>query len=102
MMGSEDLFQAASAPGGDHLLPYGAPGQPALGVDAPSTLHKRIRGGCYRCSQSREFATPSGGGHRVELHRLSDRPPEFGPAGDRIPAVARCGFGIPLGSSPPG
>jgi hypothetical protein len=94
--------QTRTSQGGDHLLPYGAPGPSALGGGASSALFDSIRRECFACGASRQFATPSGGSHRIDLHRVSDGSPESGPAGERIPAVTRCGFGIPPASFPPG
>jgi hypothetical protein len=102
IVSSAYFSQTTASQGGYHLLPYGAPGPPALGGDASSTPFNGVRRGCFHCCQSRQFATTPAGCHRVDLHRLSDSSPESGPAGDRIPGVARCGFGIPPASFLPG
>jgi hypothetical protein len=102
MLPGEDVSQATASQAGYHLHPYGDPGLPALGGDASSTPFNGVRRECFNCCQPRQFATASAGCHRVDLRRLSVRSPESGPAVDRIPGIARCGFGIPPASFLPG
>ena len=99
---NECLPWTAACAGGGYLLPYCAPGACTLAGDVSSTRSNGLRWRRFIRSQSREFATPTGGRHRADLRRLSDDPAQSGPAGDRIPAVARSGFSSPPASFLPG
>jgi hypothetical protein len=96
------LLQTTASQGSNYLLPYGASGQSALRGDASSTLFDGAGWRRFTCDLSRELATSSGGGHRNDLHHLPNGAAESGPAGDRIPGVARCGFNISPASFLPG
>ena len=92
---NEYSSQTTACEGGNHLLPIGVPGPPSLAVDTPSTPVDGVRPERFNGGQSRRFAAKSTGGHRVDLQRLSDLPPQSGAAGDRISSVARRDLGIP-------
>ena len=98
MLSGEYLAQTAASPGGDHLLPYGAPVPPALGGNVSSTPFERVRRGCFNGDQPGQFATPAAGCHRVDLQPLPDHAPQSGSIGDRIAVAARCSFSIPPAS----
>jgi hypothetical protein len=91
----ECFSQTTACEGGSYLLPFGVPGPPSLALDASSTPFNGVRPESFNCGQSRRFAATSTRGHRVDLQRLSDLPPQSGAAGDRLSIVARCGLDIP-------
>jgi hypothetical protein len=102
ILGNDCSSRTTACEGGSYLLPFGVPGPPSLAVDASSTRFNGVRPESFNCGQSRRFAAASTRGHRVDLQRVSDPPPQSGGAGDRISSVAHCGLDIPPASFLPG
>jgi hypothetical protein len=98
---NECSSQTTACAGGSYLLPSGFPGPPSLAVDASSTPFNGVRPESFNCGQSRRLAATSTRGHRVDLQRVSDLPPQSGAAGDRLSSVARCGLSVLRTPFPP-